>query len=84
MHLLAAQAELEGHGLDRRVVGQRVGRDERGVVRDGRQQVAGAEVAGAHPLVPRHPGRRQQRAVAGQQHDLVDGGRPTARARAPA
>ena len=41
------------------------------VVRPARQQVADAEVAGADPLAPRHPGRREQGVRAGQQHALA-------------
>ena len=39
----------------------------------GRQQIAGAQVAGAQPLAPRHPLGREQRVGAGQQHGLVQG-----------
>ena len=52
-----------------------VARHEPGVVLGSGQQVADAEVAGAHALVPRHPAGRDQRVRAGQQHDLADGDR---------
>lgn len=43
------------------------------VVGRGRQQVAGAEVAGTQPLQPRHPLRGEQGVLARQQDALADG-----------
>ena len=60
--------------LGRERVGAGVAGLEARVVGGGRQQVAHAEVAGGDPLLPGQPLRRHQRALAGQQHDLVDGG----------
>jgi hypothetical protein len=64
---LAVQLEREPLGVDVRVAGH-----QSRVVLRRREQVAGAEVAGLDALAPRDPGRREQRAGAGQQHDLVD------------
>ena len=84
-HPLAAQPELEGDdaalGVLGGVVVDRVGRRQARVVLGGGQHVADGEVAGAQPLVPGHPGGGEQRRVAGQQHDLVDGDRRRRRGR---
>ena len=76
---LPADPELEGHdpalGIVGGVVVGRVGRHQPGVVLGRGQHVAHREVARAQPLVPRHPRGREQRLLAGQQHDLVDGHR---------
>jgi len=71
-HPHPAEAEFEGDLLDLRIAGVGVAGHQPGVVRRGRQQVAGAEVTRLQPLAPRHPGRRQQRAVTRQQHHLGD------------
>ena len=71
-----AQAEFEGHLFDLRIARVGVARHQPGVVRRGWQQVAGAQVTRLQPLAPRHPGRRQQRALAGQQHHFGHARRP--------
>jgi len=65
-----AEAEFEGDLLDLGVAGVGVAGHQPRVVRGGRQQVAGAEVAGLQALAPGHPGGGEQRPVAGQQHHL--------------
>ena len=56
-----------------RVVAEGVRRHEPRVVLLDGQQVARGEVAGLEPLPVGHPRRRDDRVVAGDQHDLVDG-----------
>ncbi len=72
-HPRASEAEFEGHRLDLRVVGQQVRGHETGIVGRGRQHIAGAEVTRTYPLAPGHPRGREQRALAGEQDDLVHG-----------
>ena len=71
-HPGAAEAELE----EQRVVGEfldvRIAQYEPGVVGSGGQQIAHSEVARLDTVGPGHPFRREQGAVAGQQHHLVD------------
>ena len=55
------------------VVAEGVRRHEPRVVLLDGQQVARGQVAGLDPLLVRHPLGRDDRLVAGQQHDLVDG-----------
>ena len=75
-----AEAELVGDVADlglvvgvERVVAEGVRRHQPRVVVGDRQQVAGRQVAGLDPLPVGHPRRRDDRLVAGDQHDLVDG-----------
>ncbi len=72
-HPDSAETEFEGDLLDLRIVGQQVAGHQPGIVRRGWQQVAGAEVTRLQPLAPRHPLRRQQGTLAGQQDHLGDG-----------
>jgi hypothetical protein len=65
-----AETELEGDLLDLRVAGVEIAGHQPVIVRRRRQQVARAQVARLQPLTPRHPGRREQCALAGQQHHL--------------
>jgi hypothetical protein len=57
-----------------RIVGQQIrGRQPR-VVRGRWQQITRAQITSLEPLAPGHPLSRKQRAPAGKQHDLSDGG----------
>ncbi len=60
-HLAPAQPDLGGGLVDLRVTGGHVAGHQPRVVRRGRQQVAGAQVARPDALIPGHPLRRQQR-----------------------
>ncbi len=57
----------------RRYVLARPARLQPQVLGVGGQQVAGAHVARAQPLAPRHPLGREQRILAGKQHRFVEG-----------
>jgi hypothetical protein len=74
---LAPEPDLpDGHRGFRVVVGVvvgGVGGHQARIVLGGRQHVADRQVTGPQPLVPRHPRRREQRGVPGQQDDLVEG-----------
>ncbi|MCW2541036.1 MAG: hypothetical protein JWN95_2761 [Frankiales bacterium] len=69
-HPDAADAQFEGDLVDLLIVSVQVTRDQARVVRGRRQQITGAQVAAFDPFVPWHPGRREHRRFAGQQHDL--------------
>ena len=81
-HPGASQAQLpERDPVGLLVIGGGVAGLEVGIVLAVGQLVAGAQVTRRQPLRPGQPGRCQHRAVAGQQHDLRDGG--GARPRSP-
>jgi hypothetical protein len=69
-HPNSTKAKLESHLFDLGIVAQEVGRDQPGVIRCRRQEVARAKVARLEPLAPGQPGRGQHRVRTGQQHDL--------------
>ena len=71
-HRASSQPDLGGGLVDLRVAGGHVTGHQPQVVRQRRQQVAGAQVAGPDPLIPGHPLRGQQRLGPGYQHHLAD------------
>ena len=74
-HPLASEPDLSREGAVEgvHVVAGRPRGHESRVVLLGREHVAWAEVAGLDALLVRRPRRRDDRLVAGEQHDLVDG-----------
>ena len=71
-HLPPAQTQLDGDVVDGRVAGRRVAGHQPRVVAKRGEKVAGTQVAGTDPLLPRHPCGCQQRRRTRHQHDLAD------------
>ncbi len=71
-HLTTSEPDLGSGLVDLRVTGRHIAGHQPRVVRQRREQVAGAQVTGLDALIPRQPFRRQQRLGPGYQHHLAD------------
>ncbi len=70
--MASAEPELDGDLVELRVTGGGEPRHQARVLGGRGEQVAGAEVAGPEPVLPRHPRRRQQGRRSRHEHDLAD------------